>query len=193
MNAANKAEAWYPETPEPLLVNLARSGDREAFEELVRRRQAEIRGLMRHLSNDATLADDLAQQIFLKVWLSLRTLRKASAFPAWLKRIAVNAWLQHVRRNDALAAAVELPDTSAAPNQAQPGVRLDLDRALATLPGPMRLCVVLCYHEGMSHGEIAKATSMPLGTVKSNVRRGAKKLQAVLTAYREPDGEGADT
>jgi RNA polymerase sigma-70 factor (ECF subfamily) len=176
-----------------LLVNLARDGDRAAFEEIVRRRQGPVRGLMRHLSNDTTLADDLAQQVFLKVWLRLRTLRKVSAFSGWLKRIAVNTWLQHARRNDALDAAHELPETTEAPPGSSTTMGLDLDQALATLSGPMRLCLVLSYHEGMSHGEISDATGMPLGTVKSNIQRGAKRLRAVLAAYQEAEAKEAES
>ena len=63
-----------------------------------------------------------------------------------------------------------------------------LDRALAALPETARLCVVLSYQEGLSHGEIAEATGLPLGTVKSHVRRGAQRLQETLAAYRGPDG-----
>jgi RNA polymerase sigma-70 factor (ECF subfamily) len=187
------ASSWYPDTPEPLIVDLARGGDRGAFEELVRRRQGEVRGLMRHLSNDAALADDLAQQVFLQAWLRLRTLRKVVAFSGWLKRIAVNTWLQHVRRNDALEKAQELPESTTAPPGSSPAMGLDLDRALATLSGPQRLCLVLSYHEGMSHGEIAEATRMPLGTVKSNVQRGAKQLRAVLAAYRDTALKGTES
>jgi RNA polymerase sigma-70 factor (ECF subfamily) len=187
------ASSWYPDTPEPLLVNLARGGDRGAFEEIVRRRQGQVRGLMRHLSNDRTLADDLAQQVFLQVWLRVRTLRKVGAFPGWLKRIAVNTWLQHVRRNDALEAAQELPEAAESPPGSSPAIGLDLDRALASLPGPQRLCLVLSYHEGMSHGEIVEATGMPLGTVKSNVQRGATKLRAVLAPYRHTESKETDS
>ena len=62
---------------------------------------------------------------------------------------------------------------------------MDLDRALATLSKPERLCVVLSYREGMTHAEIAEATDLPLGTVKSHVRRGTQRLQQLLSAYRE--------
>lgn len=58
---------------------------------------------------------------------------------------------------------------------------MDLDRALAQLEGNQKLCVVLSYAEGMSHGEISDLTGLPLGTVKSHVRRGAQKLQSLLT------------
>ncbi|MGC1730775.1 MAG: sigma factor-like helix-turn-helix DNA-binding protein, partial [Steroidobacteraceae bacterium] len=61
--------------------------------------------------------------------------------------------------------------------------RLDLDRALAQLSPAERLCIVLAYSEGMSHGEISAATALPLGTVKSHVRRGAERLRGLLHAY----------
>ncbi len=63
---------------------------------------------------------------------------------------------------------------------------MDLDNALAILPGRARLCVVLSYHERMSHGEIAALTGMQLGTVKSHIRRGAEQLRELLSAYGEP-------
>ena len=72
-----KAHDHYPECPEALIVGLARTGDQDAFAELVRRRQSSIRSLMRRCCGDATLADDLAQQVFLKMWLSIRTLKQA--------------------------------------------------------------------------------------------------------------------
>jgi len=69
------------------------------------------------------------------------------------------------------------------PQQNTTGMVLDLDRALVKLPSTVRLCVVLSYHEGMSHGEIAKLTQMPLGTVKTHIRNGAHQLQQLLSAY----------
>ena len=62
---------------------------------------------------------------------------------------------------------------------------MDLDRALATLSDPVRLCIVLSYHERMTHGEIAELTSLPLGTIKSHIRRGTERLQKILSAYRD--------
>ena len=60
---------------------------------------------------------------------------------------------------------------------------MDLDGALGGLEGNQKLCVVLSYAEGMTHGEIASTTGLPLGTVKSHVRRGAEKLKESLEAY----------
>ncbi|MFC1690273.1 RNA polymerase sigma factor [Pseudomonadota bacterium] len=179
-----KAHNYYPDCPEELVVGLARTGDRKAFEDLVRRRQAWLRNLMRRLCSDTALADDLAQQVFLKAWLKIRMLKQPRAFGAWLKRMAVNVWLHYLRKNDALRKADELEDFEKPQHEAT-SLGMDLDGALATLPPSVRLCVVLSYQEGMSHGEIAKITGFPLGTVKSHIRRGTLRLQELLAAYAD--------
>jgi RNA polymerase sigma-70 factor (ECF subfamily) len=81
--------------------------------------------------------------------------------------------------------ADEYDETKLAQQEAT-GLAMDLDHALATLSNPVRLCVVLSYHGGMTHGEISELTDLPLGTVKSHVRRGTQRLQTLLSAYREP-------
>ena len=175
------------DSPEALVVGLARTGDRNAFADLVRRRQSWIRNLMRRFCRDASLADDLAQQAFLQAWRKIPDLQKPDHFAAWLKQIAVNIWLQHLRRHDALHNADDIDDNDlSSPLGGSDGhdVAMDLDRALATLSAPERLCVVLNYHEGMSHREIAEASDMPVGTVKSHIRRGTEKLQQQLSDYQ---------
>ncbi len=161
---------------------LAQAGDEAAFAELVRRRQSWIRNLMRRFSGDAHLADDLAQQTFVQAWSSLGQLRQPGRFGGWLKRLAVNVWLQHARKVDALRGSVELDETTPS-ESVQSGTAIDLDRALAALSQPIRLCIVLAYHEGMTHGEIAELTGLPPGTVKSHIRRGTKRLQQMLADY----------
>ena len=168
-----------------LVVGLARTGDRDAFAELMRRRQLQIRNLMRRCSGDVNLANDLTQQVFLQAWRSLPQLRRAGGFGAWLKRIAISTWLQHVRRNDPVKEASELPQIKAA--DGAPGIAIDLDRALASLRHDVRLCIVLSYHEGMTHNEIATSTGLPKGTVKSHIRRGTQKLRKCLSAYNDEE------
>ena len=85
------------EASEAAVAALAMSGDDAAFGELVRRRQGAIRNLLRRLSRDAALADDLSQQVFVLAWKSIRTLKSPSAFGAWLRKLAVNCWLQQLR------------------------------------------------------------------------------------------------
>jgi RNA polymerase sigma-70 factor (ECF subfamily) len=174
----------YAISPEPLVVHLARRGDRQAFEELVRRRQSWVRNLMRRLSHDAALADDLAQQVFIRVWRTLGQLQDPLRFPGWLKRVAVNVWLQHHRRKDVMTSGESIDDLER-PTEDATGAALDIDHALALLPQAVRLCVVLSYHAEMSHAEIAEAAALPLGTVKSHIRRGTEKLESLLSAYAE--------
>jgi len=182
------ARKHYSRSPESLLVGLARNGDRGAYAELVRRRQAWLRNLMLRFSGDRTLADDLAQMAFLQGWQNIRHLQSRGRFGAWLKRIAINVWLQYLRKKDPLRHADEHSGAEGA-QQEVTGIGMDLDRALATLPEDVRLCIVLSYYEGMNHREITEYTDLPLGTVKSHIRRGTKRLRELLSAYSAPPGE----
>jgi RNA polymerase sigma-70 factor (ECF subfamily) len=165
-------------------VRLAGRGDHQAFEELVRRRQSWIRNLMRHLSGDSMVADDLAQQVFLQTWRKIKQLKQPDRFPGWLKRTAINTWLQHVRRNDPLDFSATIDDAERASHEST-GAAIDIDNALAMLPDAVRLCIVLSYHERMSHAEIAEVTALPLGTVKSHIRRGTERLKSSLSDYSD--------
>ena len=165
------------------LVVLARRGNDQAFAELVSRHQSKLRNLLRHLSNDPALADDLAQQTFLEAWRSIKNLRSSGAFGAWLKKVAINTWLKHSRSKDPLNAVEEIQDASAIVERSPIDEEIDLDRALAALSKPERLCIVLSYHQGMSHGSIAEFTGMPLGTVKSHINRGTQQLRELLKIY----------
>jgi RNA polymerase sigma-70 factor (ECF subfamily) len=161
---------------EAQVVMLAATGDDRAFAELVRRRQATVRGMLRRMCGDAALADDLAQETFVQAWRTLNQLRQAGAFGGWLKQIAVRAFLQHARRARLPLEPLDDADDLPAPFD-DAADRIDLDRALAKLPPAQRLCVVLSYGEGLSHGDIAQATGWPLGTVKSHVARGGARLK----------------
>jgi RNA polymerase sigma-70 factor, ECF subfamily len=171
---------------ESTVVALAMGGDDAAFTELVRRRQSALRNLLRRLSRDAALADDLAQITFLKAWRALPRLRSVAAFGGWLRRLAINSWLEHVRANPNVPLPLD-PESEAqiaAATDCSPGEAVDLDRGLATLTPDERLCIVLAYSEGMSHSEITAATGLPLGTVKSHIKRGGERLRAQLNAYQ---------
>jgi RNA polymerase sigma-70 factor (ECF subfamily) len=174
---------------EASVVALAVSGDDQAFAELVRRRQGMVRELMRRLSGDRAFAEDMAQQAFVHAWRRLGRLKSPAAFGSWLRAIAVNVWLQEARKSPYRLEASEADLPEPDPEGPAPGelaaARLDLSRALLRLKTQERVCVVLSYAEGLSHGEIAEITGWPLGTVKSNVARGAERLRAWL----DPDGE----
>lgn len=173
----------YAAASDASLVLLARNKDQKAFAALVERHQQWLRNLLRRLCRDRGLADDLAQQVLFRAWEALGELHSGQALAAWLKTIAIRTWLSHLRRKDPL---FRLDRDAALPEQAvssTPAMALDLDRALAQLSEAVRLCVVLAYHEGMSHGAIAELTGLPLGTVKSHITRGSTQLRAHLAAY----------
>ena len=169
---------------ESSVVALAMAGDDAAFSELMQRRHAYVRNLLRRLCRDATLADELAQQAFVQAWRSMSKLRAPSAFGGWLRKLAVNIWLQHLRAH---AESLEpLPDEGVVDQGAASTIteRLDLDAALALLAPAARLCVVLAYQEGLSHAEISSTTALPVGTVKSHILRGTARLREMLKDYR---------
>lgn len=166
---------------EAAVVGLAMTGDDAAFGELVRRRQGAVRGLLRGMAGSASIADDLAQEAFVQAWKKIRSLRKPAAFSGWLRQIAVNVFLQHIRRADAAPhAALPDEDRAAAPVTIDADLNLDLQRALSQLKPAERLCIVLSYQEGLSHSEIVELTGLPAGTVKSHISRGATRLRETL-------------
>ena len=175
---------YYAEGPEALIVSLAIKGDRDAFAELVRRRQAWIRTLMRRCCGDLSLADDLSQQVFMHAWRKIRQLKDETRFGGWIKRLAINEWLQYSRKNDPLG-FTDGDEALPASRADTTSVAMDLDRAMATLPGPVSLCIALSYHERLSHPEIEALTGIPIGTVKSHIRRGTARLRELLSAYDE--------
>jgi RNA polymerase sigma factor (sigma-70 family) len=171
---------------ESTVVALAMGGDDAAFAELVGRRQSALRNLLRRLSRDPALADDLAQVTFIKAWRALPRLRSVAAFGAWLRRLAINSWLEHVRAAPQATVPLDAESEAVAVTpslDAAAGESVDLDRALARLSPDERLCIVLAYSEGMSHSEIAGTTGLPLGTVKSHIKRGGERLRTLLHAY----------
>ena len=164
------------------VVACAIAGDDAAYGELVRRRQAPVRHLLRRLCRNPALADDLSQQTFLQAWRHMDTLKSPAAFGGWLRRLAINVWLQSVRAERPTLDLDELSNDIAHPATTL-NEQVDLDSALATLPPAVRLCITLAYSERMSHREICEATQLPLGTVKSHINRGAARLRELLGAY----------
>ena len=122
----------------------------------------ECEALCIDLCNHPDQADDLAQQVFLKVWKSIGQVRDSRAFYGWLRRIMISTWLEEVRRAKLDFAELDDATAAGAPNES-PGVRIDLDAALAQLPPTMRLCIVLSYNDGLSHQEISDATQYSPG------------------------------
>ena len=162
------------------LATEAAAGHAAAFELLVRRHQAAVRGLARRLTGGAADADDIAQAAFLSAWRHIRTYAGGS-FKAWLCAIAYREFLQLRRRRRDEVSLDETAHVIAFDRSAvQLDNRLDLTRALAQLSEPQRVCVSLCVAAGLSHREAAEITQWPLGTVKSHVTRGVAAMRKQL-------------
>jgi len=163
----------------------ARAGDHAAYGELVARHQGRVRGWLRHLCGDHAEADDLAQEAFVRAWTRLGDLKDAARFSSWLMRIAYNEFLQSRRRAQKRQRLAERLTTeqdvhgTTAPGT-QPEHAIELERVLSILSERERAVVVLNYAYGYSHGEVSELTGLALGTVKSLIQRGNKKVRERL-------------
>ncbi|WP_454716462.1 RNA polymerase sigma factor [Caulobacter segnis] len=169
------------------LAALAAAGDRKAYGELVRRHGSAVRGLLRRLGADSATADDVAQDAFITGFEQVAEFRGEGAFGGWIKKIAARLYLKKVKRerlifSDTVEPVEEIVVGAASKDAAS---RIDLDEALKTLSRGERLCVSLCYGADWSHAEAAEALNIPIGTVKSHVKRGLDKLRAKLARPEE--------
>ena len=163
------------------LAALAAAGGRREFGELVRRHGSAVRvPAATHGGARRREADDVAQDAFLQAFERCAEFRGEGTFAAWVKRIAARLYLKRKAKDARYVAEIEPGDEDVAPARDQPGL-VDLDEALKSLSETERLCVSLCHGAGLSHPEIATAMNLPLGTVKSHVKRGLDKLRARLS------------
>lgn len=166
------------------LAAQAAAGGRREFGELVRRHGTAVRALLRRMGAQPALADDIAQDAFIQAFERCAEFRGEGTFAAWVKRIAARLYIKRVAKEARYVAETANEEEG---HQPDPSGRVDLDEALKVLSEPERLCVSLCHGAGMAHPEIATALNLPLGTVKSHVKRGLDKLRARL---QSADGMG---
>jgi RNA polymerase sigma-70 factor (ECF subfamily) len=172
-------------TDADLIARVLAHEDHNAFGELVRRNQSPVRAFLTRMTRgDAHLADDLAQETFLKAWQKLQTFRGGAKFSTWLFGIAVNEFRGAARKRKELlleemeaGSAESEPFTAAVDN----ALKLDLTAALKRLNSEERVAIVLCCQNGLSHEEAAEVLDCPLGTVKTNILRGKEKLKHRLS------------
>jgi len=172
-------------TDADLIARILADDDQHAFGELVRRHQSSVRGLLRQLTGtDIALADDLAQETFIRAYKNIRTFRGEARFSTWLYRITYNCFREDARkRKELVGVDDELLQAEHDPQTIDAGLRHDLMHALSLLPLHERTAIVLCCQNGLSHDEAARVLDIPLGTVKTNVLRGREKLKRSLAAW----------
>jgi RNA polymerase sigma-70 factor (ECF subfamily) len=155
--------------------------DHEAFAELVRLHQSAIRNFLRRLTgHDRETADDLAQETFWRAYRHLPTFEARGRFLSWLFRIAFQVFVSD--RRTRRIASVPLPRELIAPtDEAQNAIdRRTFDQLMMRLAPDQRAAMLLHYQHGMSHAEIAESLDLPLGTVKTLIRRGRQSLQTAF-------------
>jgi RNA polymerase sigma factor (sigma-70 family) len=169
--------------------------DRTAFGTLVQRHQSRVRGFLLRLCRDHDLADDLGQEVFIQAYKHLNSYQPTGAFLSWLLKIAYNCFLQEhrktTRKTELLVNYERYQEVQARRYQGISAEELALEAALQKLSPDEAACISLCYSFGCSHSEAVAILGMPLGTIKSHVKRGKEKLRQLLEiSVREiPDTE----
>ena len=177
------------------LVTRALKGHQEAFREIVVRFERPIYSLVARMVQDPALAEDLAQEVFVKAFRRLDTYDPQRKLSSWLFKIAHNTTIDHLRRHslDTVPLEAEKGDDrgdrgglaavlsdAGAESPAAAAERRDMGRALehaiSRLRPEYRESVVMFYVEGASYQEICEVTGLPLGTVKTNLHRARKEL-----------------
>ena len=170
-----------------LIARVLIDDDHHAFGELVKRHQSPIRATLRKLTGgNETLADELAQETFLKAFRSLGKFRGDAKFSTWLYRIAYNVFQGDVRAarhyerfDEATHAEPQAPATEAI------DLKCDLAAAMGRLSEKERVAVTLCYTTGLTHEEAAEVLQWPLGTVKTNILTAKEKLRRYLAPWQD--------
>ncbi len=193
-----------PNLPDADVVALAQKGKEAAYRELIRRYERPVYSLIYRMVRDATAAEDLAQDAFIKVLNHIDKYRPEFKFSSWLFKIANNIAIDHLRRrqidtismdgsphattaSDVEATRFEIADQgeNALDELASRELGSAIEVAIASLRPEYRNCIMLRHVEGRSYEEIAATLDLPLGTVKTYIHRARHQLRDALEHLRE--------
>ncbi|MBI5802919.1 MAG: sigma-70 family RNA polymerase sigma factor [Verrucomicrobia bacterium] len=191
-----------PQPDDLALVRRAQGGDADAYDELVRRYQRQIYGVIYHMTSHHEDANDLTQDTFVKAWQALKSFKGDSRFFTWLYRIAVNRTLNHLKSrkfregrhamslNDLDIEAEHHPDLVALVSDKTPRRALALEElkeklnvAIQRLSENHRIVVTLHDIQGLPHDEIAKILDCNTQTVRTRLFYARQQLQGILSDY----------
>ena len=186
------------------IVVLARAGQEAAYRELIRRYERPLFSLLYRMVRDRELAEDLAQETFIKALNAIESYRSEYKFSSWIFKIANNTAIDHLRRRelDTLslegsphaetpeaveATALQIGDRQESPLDAVEARELggQIEQAIAQLRPEYRSCILLRHVEGRAYEEIAEILNLPLGTVKTYIHRARNELRQALAHLRE--------
>ena len=172
-------------------IAAAREGDQGAFEELVRLYEKRVLALTQRMCKNPEDAAEAAQEAFFAAWRGLKNFRGDSSFSTWIYRLASNACVDLLRREGKQQAAVSLddgelnldvPSAAASPQEEaeRRELREQIEEGLRALPPEYRAALVLREIQQLRYDEIGEALGVDIGTVKSRINRGRKKLRIFL-------------
>jgi RNA polymerase sigma-70 factor (ECF subfamily) len=175
-------------TDDAMLVAAAADGDTDAFAGLVTRYRQSVYRLLRRIVGDHHWADDLAQETFVKLWDHLGVLREGAAVGGWLRRVARNLGLNHVRGRkrrhetpceqiETEAAADGRPESQAESRELAEGI----DAALAALPPERRAVLLLRVQQGLTYEQISRQMNCRPATVASRLHRARLQVRDFLS------------
>jgi RNA polymerase sigma-70 factor (ECF subfamily) len=179
------------------LVSRAQGGDRNAFSELVHKHARGVMNVVYRMCGDALIAEDAAQETFIRAWQNLSSYRPQTPLRNWLYRIAFNAGMDMLRKEKRILPN-DIEDLNLADARPGPEILVSqqertalVQKAVLSLPDASRAVLVLREYEGMSYHEIADALDIPVGTVMSRLNYARKalkeKLQPKLSLNMEVD------
>ncbi len=194
----------WPRLTDQEVVLLARSGREAAYRELVRRYERPVFALLYRMVRDRELAEDLAQETFVKALNAIDSYRPEFKFSSWIFKIANNAAIDHLRRRelDTLsldgsphaetpeamqATALQIGARQESPLDAVEARELGgaIEAAIGRLRPEYRSCILLRHVEGRAYEEIAEILNLPLGTVKTYIHRARNELRLALAHLKE--------
>lgn len=200
--ARSAPAAAAPQPEDSALVRRAQGGEADAFDELVRRYQRQIYGVIYHMTAHHEETNDLTQEVFVKAWQALKSFKGDSSFFTWLYRIAINRTLNHLKQrnyrqgkqafslNDLDADAEHRPELAALVSDRTPRRDLALDElkeklnaALQRLSENHRTVVILHDIQGLPHEDIASLLDCNVATVRTRLFYARQQLQGILTDY----------
>lgn len=173
------------------LIKAFNEGEETAFNDLVNRHKEKVRNLIYLNLGSTSSIDDISQEVFLSVYRKLKQFRFQSQFTTWLYTITINKIRDHVRKQKIMSvfSAFSSDDTE---NVVEPGSfkeNFDINEmvrdAVARLPRKLKEPLILRDFEGMSYQEIADATGIEIGTIKSRIFRARESLKKMLQPWRE--------
>jgi RNA polymerase sigma-70 factor (ECF subfamily) len=168
------------------LIEQARQGDRNAYGELVRRHYQGVVLVVTRMCGDAGLAEDAAQEAFLRAWVNLASFKPSGSLRNWLYRIAINAALDVLRHKPEETLedeqAARMPDPAEEPETAliEKEQAVLIHQAVKSLPEAARVVLVLREYGGLSYREISGALDVPIGTVMSRLNYARSRLREIL-------------